>query len=326
MKYKDYYEILGLKRDATEDDIKKAYRRLARKYHPDVSKESEGEAKFKDVSEAYQTLKDKEKRAAYDQLGSHQAGEDFAPSQDWAEAFNTQFNSGETSFEGADLSDLFAQFARHRSGNAASGRQGPAFPIPGEDFEVAVSITLEEAFRGTQVALKLDVPVHDQHGRVRREARAFEARIPKGATNGQRLRLRGQGGKGHNGGRDGDLYLNISLNRHSLYRVDGHNLYLDLPIAPWEAALGAAVNVPTLAGPVNLKVPPNTSSGQKLRLAKRGLPRPGDAGNEGDLFAIANIVMPQTLSARETALFKELAENSKFEPRQHFNKEISHAN
>ncbi|MFM7462121.1 MAG: DnaJ C-terminal domain-containing protein, partial [Burkholderiales bacterium] len=174
--------------------------------------------------------------------------------------------------------------------------------------------------------LKLDVPVHDAHGRSRRETRAFEARIPKGATNGQRLRLRGQGGKGQNGGRDGDLYLNISLTRHALYRVDAHNLYLDLPIAPWEAALGAAVTVPTLAGPVNLKVPPNTSSGQKLRLAKRGLPRPGDAGNEGDLFAIVSVVMPPTLSARETALFKELAENSKFEPRRHFNEEITHAN
>jgi curved DNA-binding protein len=191
---------------------------------------------------------------------------------------------------------------------------------------VAATINLEDAFRGTQVALKLDVPFYDQNGRMRRETRAFEARIPKGATNGQRLRLRGQGGKGLKGGRDGDLYLNISLNRHPLYRVDGHNLYLDLPITPWEAALGAAVNVPTLAGPVNLKVPPNTSSGQHLRLAKRGLPRPGDAGNEGDLFAIVSIVMPSTLTARETELFKELAENSKFEPRKHLNEEITHAN
>lgn len=332
MKYKDYYNILCVARNASVDDIKKAYRKLARKYHPDVSKDAEGEAKFKDVSEAYQTLKDNEKRAAYDQLGSHQSGEDFAPSRDWADAFNTQFNNGATSFEGADLSDLFAQFARHRTGGPAGGTgaggsgQGRPFPIPGEDFEVAASISLEDAFRGTQVALNLAVPVYDEQGRVRREARAFEARIPKGATNGQRLRLRGQGGKGHNGGRDGDLYLNISLHRHPLYRVDGHNLYIDLPLAPWEAALGATVEVPTLAGPVNLKVAPGTSSGQQLRLAKRGLPRPGDAGNEGDLFAIASIVTPTTLTERETALFTELSENSSFLPRKHFNEEISHAN
>jgi curved DNA-binding protein len=322
MKYKDYYSILGVERTASEDDIKKAYRKLARKYHPDVSKDPKGEEKFKDVAEAYQTLKDAEKRAAYDRLGSHQPGEDFAPSRDWAQEFNTQFNNGQSSFEGIDLSDLFAHFSRQR-GSAGGGRSGAGFPIPGEDFEVTAQISLEEAFRGTRVALNLSMPVYDEHGRMRRESRTFEARIPKGATDGQRLRLRGQGGKGHNGGRDGDLYLTIKLHSHPLFRVDGHDLYIDLPLAPWEAALGTTVEVPTLAGMVNLKVPPAITSGQQLRLGKRGLPKPG--GGEGDLFAMVKIVMPSELSDREKALFKEMAGSSSFQPRRHFKGEATHA-
>ncbi len=323
MKYKDYYSILGIERTASDDDIKKAYRKLARKYHPDVSKDPEGEAKFKDVSEAYQTLKDTEKRAAYDNLGQHKSGEDFVPSRDWGKEFNTQFNDGQSSFEGVDLSDLFASFARHGGG----GQRNASYPIPGEDFDVAAEINLEDAFRGTMVSLSLSVPVHDEHGRMRREARTVEVRIPKGAAEGQRLRLRGQGSKGHNGGRDGDLYLNIKLRPHRLYRVDGFDLYIDLPLAPWEAALGAMVEVPTLAGAVNLKVAAATNTGQPLRLAKRGLPKPGaaEAGEAGDLFAMVKIVMPPTVSEREKVLFKEMAEASTFNPRNHFVDEAANA-
>ncbi|MCY7389006.1 MAG: DnaJ domain-containing protein [Burkholderiales bacterium] len=326
MKYKDYYSILGIERTASDDDIKKVYRKLARKYHPDVSKDPEGEAKFKDVAEAYQTLKDTDKRAAYDRLGKHQSGEDFVPSRDWGKEFNTQFNDGQSSFEGIDLSDLFASFARHDG-----GQRNANSPIPGEDFDVTAEINLEDAFRGTQVSLSLSVPVHDQHGRMRREARTVEVRIPKGAAEGQRLRLRGQGSKGHNGGRDGDLYLNIKLRPHRLYRVDGFDLYIDLPLAPWEAALGATVEVPTLAGAVNLKVAPATTNGQPLRLARRGLPKPGSteegksAGQAGDLFAMVKIVMPPTISEREKVLFKEMAEASTFNPRSKFNEEAANA-
>ena len=213
MKYKDYYAILGIARDADADEIKKAYRKLARKYHPDVSKDPQGEEKFKDLAEAYQTLKDDERRAAYDRLGQYQPGQDFQPSRDWEKEFNTQFNDDQSSFEGVDLSDLFASFAQHR------GRQGrPNAPLPGEDYEVAAQISLEDAFQGTQVTLALSIPTHDDAGRQRREARTVQVRIPKGATEGQRLRLRGQGGKGRNGGRDGDLYLNISLRPHAVYR------------------------------------------------------------------------------------------------------------
>ncbi len=318
MKYKDYYTILGVERTASADDIKTAYRKLARKYHPDVSKDPEGEAKFKDIAEAYQTLKDGDKRAAYDNLGSHRPGEDFQPSQDWGREFNAQFNNGETSFEGIDLSDLFAQFSRGRGGATHAN-----FPIPGEDFEASTQIALEDAFQGTQVSLNLNISLHDEQGRMRRESRTIDVRIPKGATQGQRLRLRGQGGKGHNGGRDGDLYLTIQLRPHRLYRVDGHDLYIDLPLAPWEAALGATVEVPTLAGAVNLKVPPATSSGQSLRLPGRGLPKPNSGA--GNLYAMVKIVIPPELSEREKALFKELDEGSTFNPRTHYSGENTNA-
>ena len=323
MKYKDYYAILGVERIASEDDIKKAYRKLARKYHPDVSKDPQGEEKFKDLAEAYQTLKDTDKRAAYDRLGSHRPGEDFEPSRDWGTEFNSQFNDGQSSFEGVDLSDLFASFARQRG--SGGGRGNRSFPIPGEDFDVAAQINLEDAFRGTQVTLNLSVPVYDEHGRMRREPRSVLVRIPKGATDGQRLRLRGQGGKGHNGGRDGDLYLNIKLHPHPLYRVDGFDLYIDLPLAPWEAALGGTIEVPTLAGAVNLNVAPAINSGQQLRLGKRGLPKPGNGGEAGDLFAIVKIVMPPELNEREKALFKSLADGSTFNPRGHFTQEKANA-
>ena len=195
--------------------------------------------------------------------------------------------------------------------------------IPGRDYDVTAEITLEDAYRGTQLELNLSVLDYDDHGRLRRVERTVKARIPKGATAGQRLRLRGQGGKGLNGGPDGDLYLNIVLHPHPLFRVAGHDLYLDLPLAPWEAALGAAVEVPTLAGTVQLKVHPAARAGQKMRLAKRGLPKPHSGA--GDLFAVVQIAMPSVLSERQKALFKELAEASEFDPRGHFRSEAHHA-
>jgi curved DNA-binding protein len=322
VKFKDYYSILGIERSASEDDIKKAYRKLARKFHPDVSKDPKGEEKFKDLAEAYQTLKDPEKRAAYDRLGSHRPGQDFQPSPDWGRDFGAKFGDGQTSFDEVDLADLFAHFGGGRTGGHSRSAHA-RMPIPGEDFEVSAQISLEDAYHGTQAALKLTVPEYDEHGRMHRAERTIQARIPKGATDGQRLRLRGQGGKGHHGGRDGDLYLNIKLHPHPLYRVDGHDLYLDLPLAPWEAALGATVEVPTLAGQVHLKVAAGTNTGQRLRLARRGLPKPG--GGEGDLFAIVQIVIPPESSERAQALYKELAESAKFDPRSHFPKESAHA-
>ena len=308
MKYKDYYGILGVERGADVETIKKAYRKLARKYHPDVSKDPAGEEKFKEVSEAYEALKDAEKRAAYDQLGSHRPGQEFRPPPDWGR----QFGDSHFSSEDIDLSDLFSSLRSRRSSSAGS----IPIPIPGQDYEVTAHISLADAYQGALIDLNLTVPEYDASGVPHRVKRAFKARIPKGATDGQRLRLRSKGGKGFKGGRDGDLYLNIALHAHPLFRVSGHDLYLDLPLTPWEAALGASIDVPTLGGTVRLKVPPGTHTGQKLRLAGRGLPKPHEG--VGDLFAIAQTVVPTVLSEREKTLYKELADASTFNPRGHF--------
>jgi len=310
MKYKDYYITLGVDRNATTDTIKKAYRKLAHKYHPDVSKDPEGEEKFKAVAEAYETLKNPEKRAAYDQLGRHPSGADFEPSPDWGR----QYGDSQFSFDDADLADLFAGIS---GGRHAGGRQ---IRMPGQDFDVTAQISLEQACSGTEVELNLSIPETDAQGRVHRVPRTFKVRVPKGATDGQRLRLAGRGGKGINGGRDGDLYLHIKLHPHPLFRVSGHDLYLDLPLTPWEAVLGASMDVPTLAGPVRLKVPPNTRGGQQLRLSGRGLPQPD--GKAGDLFAIVQIALPEQTSEIERGLFKQLADGSTFNPRKHLQPEV----
>src|SRR5215510_5977300 len=303
MKYKDYYKILGVERGAGEEEIKKAYHKLARKYHPDVSKEQNAKEKFQEVSEAYETLRDKEKRAAYDSLGSgFRPGQDFRPPPDWFERFGG--GRGED-LGGVDLSDLFESlgaFGRATGfGRGRGGRRGPAMAFPGEDFEVPVRLSLEEAFRGTERTVQLD------------GGRNFTARIPPGATDGQRLRLRGKGGAGANGGPPGDLYLQIHLEPHPLFRVHGHDLDIEVPLAPWEAALGAEVDIPTLEGRVTMKIPPGSKSGQKMRLAGKGLPKPG--GGAGDLYAVLGIAVPGTLTEGEKQLYEELRKTSRFNPR-----------
>ena len=312
MKYKDYYKVMGVERNAGPEEIKSAYRKLARKYHPDVSKEPGAEDKFKELGEAYETLKDPEKRAAYDQLGSHRPGQDFRPPPGWEQ----QFGGGHFSFDDLDLGDLFAGLAggRHRA-----GRGDGKIRMPGQDYEVTAHITLEDAYRGAEVDLELAVPEYDENGFPHRAQRMFKARSPRGATDGERLRLPGKGGKGFNGGRDGDLYLNIALHPHLLFRVSGHDLFFDLPLAPWEAVLGTTVEVPTLGGSVRLRIPPGTHAGQQLRLAGRGLPKP--RGGEGDLYAIVQIAVPTVTGERERALYHELAEASTFNPRGHFAQE-----
>jgi curved DNA-binding protein len=308
MKYKDYYKILGVERNAGEDEIKKAYRKLARKYHPDVSKEPNAKEKFQEVSEAYETLRDKEKRAAYDSLGSgFRPGQDFRPPPDWFERFG-----GERSEDlgGVDLSDLFESlgaFGRATGfGRGRAGRRGPAMAFPGEDYEVPVRLTLEEALHGTERTVQLD------------GGRTFTARIPPGATDGQRLRLRGKGGPGMDGAPPGDLYLQIHLDPHPLFRASGHDLDLEVPLAPWEAALGAQVEIPTLTGRVTMKVPPGAKGGQRLRLAGKGLPKPG--GGAGDLYANLTIEVPNPLTDSERKLFEELRRVSKLNPRARFDR------
>ena len=308
MKFKDYYETLGVTRTASTDEIKKAYRKLAHQYHPDVSKDPTGEEKFKEIGEAYATLKDKEKRAAYDELGRHPAGEEFRPPPNWS----GQQNGQAYSFDDIDLSDLFASFSK---GNRHT-QQSRSMPIPGQDYELTTQISLEDVYEGTTVELSFTVPEYDNQGQLKRVPHTFKARIPKGVTNGQKMLLRGKGGKGANGGKDGNLYLNISFLPHRLFRVSGHDLYIDLPLTPWEAALGATVKVPTLQGAVNLKVPAGTNSGTKLRISKRGMPKHNH--ENGDLFAVTQIVVSANPTEQELALFKQLAEVSTFNPRVHF--------
>lgn len=294
MKYKDYYATLGLERDASDEDIKKAYRRLARKYHPDVSKEPSAKERFQEVAEAYETLKDKDKRAAYDNLGAFRPGQDFRPPPDWFE----RFGKGSTGdLGGIDLSDLFESLGGF--GRARRSRAG-RMPLAGEDYEVDVRLPLEHAFRGTQRDLQI-------------AGRTIRVRIPPGVSDGQKLRLRGKGGAGANGGPAGDLYLNVELERHPLFRPSGHDLELEVPLAPWEAALGADIEIPTLDGRVAVKIPAGSRPGQKLRLSGKGLPRPH--GGAGDLYAALVITVPSNPSDKEKQLYEALREASQFDPR-----------
>jgi curved DNA-binding protein len=259
------------------------------------------------VSEAYETLRDKEKRAAYDSLGSgYRPGQDFRPPPDWFDRFGSGNRSEDLG--GVDLSDLFESlgaFGRATGfGRGRGGGRGGTMAFPGEDYEVPVRLTLDEAFRGSERTVQLEA------------GRSFTARIPKGAIDGQRLRLRGKGGPGSNGAPPGDLYLQIHLEPHPLFRVRGHDLDLEVPLAPWEAALGAQVEIPTMEGRVTMKVPAGSRAGQRLRLAGKGLPKPG--GGSGDLYAVIGIEVPGTLTEQEHKLFAELRRVSKFDPRSRF--------
>ena len=302
MKYVDYYTDLGVPRTASLDDIKKAYRKLARTYHPDVSKAPDAEARFKQAAEAYATLKDAAKRAAYDELGHPKPGADFQPPPQWQQDFET----GTNSYDDIDLADLLASMGRNRGGT-----HRPNLPIKGRDYESSVTMTLENARRGSIVPLTLS----DAQGE-----RTLQVTVPAGACQNQKLRLRGQGGKGQHGGADGDIYLHLNLAPHPIFRPDGHDLYFDLLLAPWEAALGADIEVPTLDHPVLLTVPPGSRAGLKLRLRGRGL-----AADRSDMYAIVQIDVPSTLTPRERELFQALADASPFAPRVQTSKDHSHA-
>lgn len=309
MKYKDYYEILGVPRTATQDEIKKAYRKLARKYHPDVSKLADAEARFKDINEANEVLKDPEKRVAYDQMGSNwKAGQEFQPPPHWDAGF--EFRSGAPGGGSAggrpfgndfDPSDFFeSMFGRQGRGpgNASARR---SVSTQGEDHRAKVLIDLQDAYRGAERSIALRVPKETPDGRVVLEERRLDVHIPRGIRPGQQLRLAKQGAPGGNGGPAGDLYLEIAFNPHPLYRLEGADVYLDLPVAIWEAALGATVDVPTPDGTVQLTVPKGSGQGRKLRLKGRGLPAGKPGGTAGDLYVVLTIALPpgDTAPARE---------------------------
>lgn len=302
MEYKDYYKILGVERDAKEAEIKTAYRRLARKYHPDVSKEANAETKFKELGEAYEVLKDKEKRQAYDQLGANwKQGQNFNPPPGWEDAFSGSGHAAGAGFGGSGFSDFFESMFGGDFSQAGGFQQG-GFRSKGADQHASITITLEDTFEGAKKNIRLGGG----------SGRNLDVKIPAGIANGKRIRLSGQGGPGAGGGPNGDLYLEVSISPHSIFKTDGKNILLDLPIAPWEAVLGAQVQVPTLGGRVEAKIPAGSQSGKKLRLKNRGL----KGSPAGDQIVTLQIVMPENRNEDDKSYFEDMAERFAFDPRE----------
>ena len=308
MEFKDYYETMGVARDAGADDIKRSHRRLARKFHPDVSKEPDAEERFKEVQEAYEVLKDPEKRAAYDRFGADwKAGQEFRPPPDWEP--DVRFSGGGYTDAG-EFSDFFESLfgaASHRR----SGGGHTHIRMKGEDIHARVSLSLEDAFLGATRRISLQLPEQDDHGRLVTGTHTLNVKIPKGVVPGQRIRLSGQGGPGLGGAPPGDLYLEVAFAAHRLFEVVGRDVYLDLPVAPWEAALGATVTAPTLGGDVDLEVPPGSQTGTRLRLRGRGLP----GAPAGDQYVVLEIRTPKAETVEAQALYERMKREMRFDPR-----------
>ncbi len=316
--FRDYYEVLGVPRDASSEDIRRAYRKLAREYHPDVNKDPGAEDRFKEVSEAYEVLRDAEKREQYDRLGANwRAGQDVSGSPGF-EGFRSGpggfggagvggfggFGDSRVEFGDTGFSDFFEGLFGNRTGTrtrAGAGGGFDGFSMRGGDQEATLELSLEEAARGGRRRISLGA------------GRDYEVNIPAGVVDGQRIRLAGEGGRGSGGAPSGDLFLRVRLKPHPRFRVEGRDLYVDVRVAPWEAALGASVEVPMLTGSTQVKIPAGSSSGRKLRLKGKGLPSP--RGKPGDLYAIVKIVVPKKLAQPERELFERLAEVSSFDPR-----------
>lgn len=311
MEFKDYYKVMGVARDATEAQIKQAYRKLARKYHPDVSKEKDAEAHFKEVGEAYEVLKTPEKRAAYDQLGQGpRPGEDFRPPPDWNAGF--EFSGAGEHAGNADYSDFFESLFG-AAGRGAAGRSRRGFnagPGPGEAHHAKVMLDLEASLEGGTRALTLRVPQLDAQGRVVSKDRVLNVQVPKGILPGQVIRLAGQGST-TGGDTPGDLFIEVEFAPHALYRVEGRDLYLDLPVAPWEAVLGASVKTPTPGGTVDLKIPAGSHAGTKLRLKGRGIP----SATPGDFYVVLQVALPPAPDEKAKAAYRAMAETLSFNPR-----------
>ncbi|MFA5372020.1 MAG: DnaJ C-terminal domain-containing protein [Sideroxydans sp.] len=307
MEYKDYYKIMGVARDATQDEIKRAYRLLARKYHPDVSKEPDAETRFKEVGEANEVLKDPEKRAAYDKLGANwQAGQDFRPPPDWNTGFEFS-GGGAGDADAAQFSDFFEALYGRSFGTGRSQRAAR-----GGDHHARILVDLEDAYSGAVRTITLQIPEVDAQGHVVMRERKLNVTLPRGIRAGQHIRLAGQGAPGPGQGLAGDLFLEIAFLPHPFYRVEQHDVYLDLPVAPWEAALGAALNVPTPGGIVELKIPAGAASGSKLRLKGRGIP----SSTPGDFYAVLKISVPPADNEAAKAAYRNMAEQFKsFNPR-----------
>ncbi|GAB4240777.1 MAG: J domain-containing protein [Candidatus Methylacidiphilales bacterium] len=322
IEFKDYYAILGIPRDADEDTIKKAFRRLARQYHPDVAKDKKAaEEKFKEINEAYEVLGDPVKRKKYDTLGANWQFADQAPPPAWQQARSSRWSTPEGStqyefhFGGTGFSDFFEQFfggghwEEFISSQPRSRRPFAEKPTMGQDVEGDILVTLEEVIRGSErnVSVQRTDPRTGQT-----ETQTFRVRIPPGIREGQKIRLAGKGGEGLGGGLPGDLYLNVRYAAHPDFKAQGADLYHELDVAPWEAVLGAKIDIPGLEGRIQLRLPPGTPAGQRLRVRGQGLPRGGD---RGDLFVTVRIQVPTSLSPEERSLWEQLAQVSRFNPR-----------
>lgn len=308
MEFKDYYKILGVARDASAEDIKRAYRKLAREFHPDINKTAGAEARFKEIGEAHDVLKDPEKRAAYDEVGAgFKAGQEFRPPPGWDAGFEHSEAFSDT--DAASASDFFESLF----GRARGARRGPAegFRARGGDHQAKVLIDLEDAYHGATRTISLRSVELGEDGRPHLRQRTLNVQIPKGVRQGQQIRLSGQGDPGIGGGPAGDLYLEIEFNPHSIYRVEGKEVYLDLPVAPWEAALGKKVKAPTPEGAVNLQIPAGSAAGRKLRLKGRGIP----ADPPGDLYVVLEIALPPADTETARRIYREMEEKLAFNPR-----------
>lgn len=300
--FHDYYETLGVPRDASAEDIRRAYRKLARQYHPDVNKDPGAEDRFKEISEAYEVLRDSEKRERYDRFGANwKEGQDVSGATGFG-GFGTESGYGDVRFDfgGGEFSDFFeGLFGARRQGARSAGFDG--FSVRGGDHEAVIELSLEEAAKGGRRHFSLA------------DGREYDVEIPPGVRDGQRIRLAGEGGRGMGEGPTGDLFLRVRVKPDPRFRVEGRDLHVDLPVTPWEAVLGATVEVPTLDGTSRVRVPPGSSTGRKLRLRGQGMP--GPRGGHGDLYATIKVEVPRKPSAEERELFERLAEVSSFNPR-----------
>lgn len=327
--FQDYYKTLGVARDATTEQIQSAYRKLARKHHPDVNKAPDSEEKFKQINEAYEVLKDPEKRRKYDALGTNwRAGQDFTPPPGWGDNVHVDYRAvnpeefGFGGFGNNGFSDFFDSLFGGMGG--ATRAQRGSGRLRGQDVEAEITVPLEDVYRGATRTISLRQQERGADGQVREVVRNYDVRIPPGTPDGALLRLAGQGETGAGGGEAGDLYIRVHIAPHPIFRVEGRNLVVEVPVTPWEAALGAEIPVPTLDGTVQAKLPAGTSSGKRLRLRGQGLP--DRSGRRGDLFAAIRIEVPSPLSDQERKLFEELRRVSKFNPRKRARQEERNAN
>lgn len=308
MEFKDYYQVVGVEKSAPADEIKKAYRKLARKYHPDVSKEADAEKRMKEVNEAYAVLSDPEKRAAYDQLGSRwQTGQDFQPPPGWDAGFEFS-GDGAHGAQAADFSDFFASLFGRAGRDSGTGD----YQMRGGDHHAKILIDLSDAYHGATRTITLRAAKLDASGHVVTEERTLNVQIPKSVKEGQHIRLAGQGSPGMGGGPAGDLYLEVHFSPDPRYRVEGRDVYETVPVAPWEATLGASIEVPTPSGNVQVKVPAGSQAGRKLRLKGRGIP-----GNPpGDLYLVLEVVLPPADTDKARQIYQTMARELAFNPRQ----------